>query len=95
MVPRASAKVLGECVEVENSAPGSVMGQIILMLSMPVILEYAGARFLWVFAGMVSRRGDWERKRPRAKKQVPGISAPVRDLKPEDFKMKGIPGIAK
>ena len=27
--------------------------------------------------------------------QVPGVSAPLRDLKKEDFEMKGIPGLAK
>ena len=75
--------------------PGSVMGQIILMLSMPVILEYVGAGFFGFLPEWLAGAATGNGKDRVPRNQVPGISAPVRDLKPEDFKMKGIPGIAK
>ena len=75
--------------------PGSVMGQIILMLSMPVILEYVGAGFFGFLPEWLAGAATGNGKDRVPRNQVPGISAPMRDLKPEDFKMKGIPGIAK
>lgn len=75
--------------------PGSVMGQIILMASMPVILEYVGAGFFGLLPEWLAGAATGNGKDRVPKNQVPGISAPIRDLKPDDFKMKGIPGIAK
>ena len=73
--------------------PGSVMGQIILMGSMPIILEYVGAGYgiPGVLGG--ASTGNGTDRVPRS--QIPGISAPLRDLTAEDFKMRGIPGLAK
>jgi len=73
--------------------PGSVMGQIILMGSMPIILEYVGAGYgiPGVLGG--ASTGNGKDRVPRS--QIPGISAPLRDLTAEDFKMRGIPGLAK
>ena len=75
--------------------PGSVMGQIILMGSMPVILEYVGAGFFGLLPEWLAGAATGNGKDRVPRNQVPGISAPLRDLKPDDFKMKGIPGIAK
>jgi zeaxanthin epoxidase len=75
--------------------PGSVMGQIILMASMPVILEYVGAGFFGLLPEWLAGAATGNGKDRVPKNQVPGVSAPIRDLKPDDFKMKGIPGIAK
>jgi zeaxanthin epoxidase len=76
--------------------PGSVVGQVAIMGSMPVILEYVGGGFNRfgvpaIFGG--ASTGNGVDRVPRS--QVPGVSAPKRDLKPEDFQMKGIPGLAK
>ena len=76
--------------------PGSVVGQIAIMGTMPGLLEYVGGGFnrfgLPAFLGGASHGNGVDRV-PRS--QVPGVSAPKRDLKPEDFEMKGIPGLAK
>lgn len=73
--------------------PGSVIGQIALMGTMPIILEYVGGGYgIPAVLGGASH-GNFIDRIPKS--QVPGISAPLRDLQPEDFKMKGIPGIAK
>lgn len=76
--------------------PGSVAGQVAIMVTMPAILEYVGGGFnrfgLPAWLGGASHGNGVDRV-PRS--QVPGVSAPMRDLKPEDFEMKGIPGLAK
>jgi zeaxanthin epoxidase len=73
--------------------PGSVIGQIALIGTMPIILEYVGAGYglPGVLGG--ASTGNGKDRVPRS--QVPGISAPLRDLTAEDFKMRGIPGFAK
>ena len=76
--------------------PGSVVGQVAIMGSMPVILEYVGGGFNRFGVPAVlggASTGNGIDRVPRS--QVPGVSAPKRDLKPEDFEMKGIPGLAK
>ena len=76
--------------------PGSVAGQIAIMGTMPGLLEYVGGGFnrfgLPAWLGGASHGNGLDRE-PRS--QVPGVSAPKRDLKAEDFEMKGIPGLAK
>ena len=63
---------MGECVEVENSAPRVGHGPNHSHVVHAGDFGRRRRRFLWYFAGMVSRRGDWERKRPRAKKPSSG-----------------------
>ncbi|KAK3245380.1 hypothetical protein CYMTET_45049, partial [Cymbomonas tetramitiformis] len=76
--------------------PGRVIGQIAMMGSMQYILEYVGSGFgtPQVLGGtpvtVANRRGE----RPVVC-QVPGISSPKRPLSDDDFKMKGIPGLAE
>ena len=82
MVPRAGAKVLGECVEVENSAPrvGHGPNHSHVVHAGDFGIRQAGFfGFLpeWL-AGAAT--GNGKDRVPR--NQVPGISAPVRDLKP-------------
>ena len=73
--------------------PGSVVGQIALIGTMPIILEYVGAGYgIPAVLGGAST-GNGKDRVPRS--QIPGISAPKRDLTAEDFKMHGIPGFAK
>ena len=76
--------------------PGSVAGQIAIMGTMPGLLEYVGGGFnrfgLPAWLGGASHGNGLDRE-PRS--QVPGVSAPKRDLKAEDFQMKGFPGLAK
>jgi zeaxanthin epoxidase len=73
--------------------PGSVVGQIALIGTMPIILEYVGAGYgIPAVLGGAST-GNGKDRVPRS--QIPGISAPKRDLTAEDFKMRGIPGFAK
>jgi zeaxanthin epoxidase len=76
--------------------PGSVVGQIALMGTMPAILEYVGGGFNRFGVPAVlggASTGNGVDRVPRS--QVPGVSAPKRDLKPDDFEMKGFPGLAK
>ena len=75
--------------------PGSVVGQIALMGTMPLILEYVGAGFGGMIPNVLggAATGNGVDRVPRS--QVPGVSAPKRDLTAEDFKMRGIPGLAK
>ena len=61
-----------------------------------MILEYVGGGFNRFGVPAVlggASTGNGIDRMPRS--QVPGVSAPLRDLKPEDFEMKGIPGLAK
>lgn len=86
--------------------PGSVVGQIAIMGTMPGILEYVGGGFnrfglpAWLGGashgnGTFKPWGEFAEGDRAPRSQVPGVSAPMRDLKPEDFEMKGIPGLAK
>jgi len=65
------------------------------MGTMPLILEYVGAGFGGMIPNVLggAATGNGVDRVPRS--QVPGISAPKRDLTAEDFKMRGIPGLAK
>lgn len=63
--------------------PGKVIGQVMMMLSIDLILEYIAC------GGPVSEKD-------RVKYcQVPGVSVPKRDLPKDAFKMNGIPGFAE
>ena len=76
--------------------PGSVAGQIAIMATMPGLLEYVGGGFnrfgLPAWLGGASHGNGVDRV-PRS--QVPGVSAPKRDLSSKDFEMRGFPGLAK
>ena len=97
-----------------HSPQGSVVGQMALMTTMPIILEYVGGglglprcatcvvgstvhffNFLFIFCSALggASHGNGISRAPRS--QIPGISAPKRDINDDDFKMKGLPGIAK
>ena len=94
--PEPVQKFWGEVAKLKIPHPGSVVGQIAIMGTMPGLLEYVGGGFnrfgLPAVLGGASH-GNGVDRLPRS--QVPGITAPLRDLKPEDFEMKGIPGLAK
>ena len=72
--------------------PGSVVGQIALIGTMPIILEYVGAGY-GIHAVLGGASTVTARTASRA--QIPGISAPKRDLTAEDFKMRWYSGFAK
>ena len=94
--PEPVQKFWNNVAKLKIPHPGSVVGQVAIMGSMPGILEYVGGGFnrfgLPAFLGGASHGNGLDRE-PRS--QVPGVSAPMRDLKAEDFEMKGIPGLAK
>eukprot|EP00227_Mantoniella_beaufortii_P010264 CAMPEP_0197590790 /NCGR_PEP_ID=MMETSP1326-20131121/12209_1 /TAXON_ID=1155430 /ORGANISM="Genus nov. species nov., Strain RCC2288" /LENGTH=552 /DNA_ID=CAMNT_0043156061 /DNA_START=168 /DNA_END=1826 /DNA_ORIENTATION=+ len=91
--PKPVRDVWNEIAKKQIPHPGSVVGQVAIMGSMPGILEYVGGGFgLPAVLGGASHGNGVDRV-PR--NQVPGISAPMRDLKADDFKMKGFPGLAK
>jgi len=94
--PEPVQKFWNNVAKLKIPHPGSVVGQVAIMGSMPGILEYVGGGFnrfgLPAFLGGASHGNGLDRE-PRS--QVPGVSAPMRDLKAEDFQMKGIPGLAK
>ena len=75
--------------ELKIPHPGKVFGQIAMMCTMNLILEYIGSGAgLPDFLGG-SSRGQKDRVQYC---QVPGVSAPIRECTDEDFKMKGFPG---
>jgi len=94
--PEPVQKFWLKVAEMKIPHPGSMVGQIAIMGSMPGILEYVGGGFnrfgLPAVLGGASHGNGVDRV-PRS--QVPGLSAPLRDLTAEDFKMKGVPGLAK
>jgi len=93
--PEPVKKFWANVAKLKIPHPGSVMGQIVLMGSMPVILEYVGAGFFGFLPEWLAGAATGNGKDRVPRNQVPGVSAPLRDLKPDDFKMKGFPGIAK
>jgi zeaxanthin epoxidase len=94
--PEPVRKFWNEVAKLKIPHPGSVVGQMAIMGTMPGLLEYVGGGFnrfgLPAWLGGASHGNGTDRV-PRS--QVPGVSAPLRDLKKEDFEMKGIPGLAK
>ncbi|CEG00292.1 Monooxygenase, FAD-binding [Ostreococcus tauri] len=91
--PEPAKEMWHEVSKAKIPHPGSVVGQIALMATMPIILEYVGAGY--GIPGVLGGASTGNGKDRVPKSQVPGISAPKRDLTADDFKMKGIPGLAK
>merc|ERR1712216_1063318 len=93
LVPRAGQKHVEHRRQGEDSAPWLSDRSNRAHRTMPIILEYvcAGYGLPGVLGG--ASTGNGKDRVPRS--QVPGISAPLRDLTAEDFKMRGIPGFAK
>mmetsp|Transcript_37645 Transcript_37645/g.45406 ORF Transcript_37645/g.45406 Transcript_37645/m.45406 type:complete len:576 (+) Transcript_37645:192-1919(+) len=76
--------------------PGRVVGQIGMMVGMDAILEYVGSGFTlpqWLGGSAVAVAHKQGERVPYC--SVPGISSPKRPLKDEDFKMRGLPGLAE
>eukprot|EP00191_Tetraselmis_sp_GSL018_P009373 CAMPEP_0177598644 /NCGR_PEP_ID=MMETSP0419_2-20121207/12488_1 /TAXON_ID=582737 /ORGANISM="Tetraselmis sp., Strain GSL018" /LENGTH=665 /DNA_ID=CAMNT_0019091161 /DNA_START=142 /DNA_END=2140 /DNA_ORIENTATION=+ len=73
--------------------PGRMVGQIAMIATMDLVLEYVGAGlYLPPELGGAST-GNRTHRVPRC--QVPGVSAPKRDIPKEEFAMQGPPGLAK
>ncbi|CAG9465903.1 unnamed protein product [Pedinophyceae sp. YPF-701] len=70
--------------------PGRCVGQVMMMLTMPMILEYVGSGMGlpdWLGGASVGQRVPYC--------QVPGVGAPKRNrLREESFAMRGLPGFA-
>ena len=75
--------------------PGRVIGQLAMMGSMSLILEYIGSGFNipQPLGGAPITRANMRGER-KLVCGVPGIGAPKRPLTDEDFKMQGIPGFS-
>ena len=93
------ATVLEQRREAQDSPPGLRGGPLIaIMGTMPGLLEYVGGGFnrfgLPAWLGGASH-GNGRPDREPSVAGAGGVSAPKRDLKAEDFQMKGFPGLAK
>lgn len=63
--------------------PGRVMGQIMMMMSIDMILEY------------ITGGGKVKQSERAPYCQVPGVSIPKRSISDDEFRMKGFPGVAR
>ena len=63
--------------------PGRVVGQIMMMVSIDIILEY------------IAGGGKVKQSERAPYCQVPGVSIPKRSVSEDDFRMKGFPGVAR
>jgi len=94
--PEAIIKFWNAVEKLKIPHPGRVIGQIGMILTMDTILEYVGGgNFVYFLEGPEWLGGAVRSKERAPYCQVPGISAPKRPLTDADFKMDGIPGLAK
>mmetsp|Transcript_23817 Transcript_23817/g.66076 ORF Transcript_23817/g.66076 Transcript_23817/m.66076 type:complete len:552 (+) Transcript_23817:178-1833(+) len=73
--------------------PGRVIGQVALIATMDGVLDYVGSGLNLPQKLGGASTGNGEYRVPQC--QVPGISAPKRDIVPKEFEMQGVPGLAK
>jgi len=91
--PQPVKKMWEKVEEMHIPHPGRVVGQIAVMATMDAVLDYVGygSNIPQPLGG--AAHGNGTHRIPRC--QVPGISSPKRNLEEADFKMRGMPGLAK